>query len=58
LIDKLEKIKANNRAKVEHPFSVIKCHFVYRKTWYLGLFKNTAQLTTLFALRNRWMVRK
>ncbi len=58
LIDKLEKIKASIRAKVEHPFRVIKCQFGYRKTQYRGLVKNTAQLTTLFALSNLWMVRK
>jgi IS5 family transposase len=58
LIDKLEKIKASIRAKVEHPFRVIKCQFGYRKTRYRGLIKNTAQLTTLFALSNLWMVRK
>lgn len=58
LIDGLEKIKACIRAKVEHPFRVIKCQFGYRKTRYRGLAKNTAQLTTLFALSNLWMVRK
>ena len=58
LIDKLEKIKASIRAKVEHPFRVIKCQFGYRKTRYRGLVKNTAQLVTLFALSNLWMVRK
>jgi IS5 family transposase len=58
LIDKSEKIKASIRAKVEHPFRVIKCQFGYRKTRYRGLVKNTAQLITLFALSNLWMVRK
>jgi IS5 family transposase len=58
LIDKLEKIKASIRAKVERPFRVIKCQFGYRKTRYRGLVKNTAQLITLFALSNLWMVRK
>jgi IS5 family transposase len=48
LIDKLEKIKASIRAKVEHPFRLIKCQFGYRKTRYWGLVKNTAQLITLF----------
>ncbi len=58
LIDKLGKLKASIRAKVEHPFRVIKCQFGYRKTRYRGLVKNTAQLATLFALSNLWMVRK
>ncbi|MCX7266496.1 MAG: IS5/IS1182 family transposase, partial [Burkholderiales bacterium] len=39
-------------------FRVIKCQFGYRKTRYRGLVKNTAQLITLFALSNLWMVRK
>jgi IS5 family transposase len=58
LIDKLEKIKASIRAKVEHPFRVIKCQFGYHKTRYRGLIKNTAQLIMLFALSNLWIVRK
>ena len=58
LKEKLEKLKASIRAKVEHPFRVIKCQFGYRKTRYRGLVKNTAQLITLFALSNLWMVRK
>ena len=57
LIDKIEKIKAGIRAKVEHPFRVIKRQFGYVKVRYSGLKKNTAQLVTLFALSNLWMVR-
>lgn len=53
----LEKIKAGIRAKVEHPFRVIKCQFGHTKVRYRGLAKNTAQLITLFALSNLWMVR-
>jgi hypothetical protein len=45
-----EKIKASIRAKVEHPFRVIKRQFGYVKVRYRGLKKNTAQLVTLFAL--------
>jgi transposase, IS5 family len=58
LIDQVEKLKASIRAKVEHPFRVIKRQFGYVKVRYRGLKKNTAQLTTLFALSNLWMVRK
>ena len=58
LIEQLEKIKAGVRAKVEHPFRVIKCQFGFTKVRYKGLAKNTAQLVTLFALSNLWMVRK
>ena len=56
-LDKIEKLKASIRAKVEHPFRVLKCQFGYRKTRYKGLAKNTAQITTLFALVNLWMAR-
>ena len=45
------------RAKVEHPFRVVKRQFGYVKVRYRGLKKNTAQLVTLFALSNLWMVR-
>jgi IS5 family transposase len=58
LQDQLEKLKASIRAKVEHPFRVIKCQFGHVKVRYRGLKKNTAQLVTLFALSNLWMVRK
>jgi len=54
----IEKVKAQARAKVEHPFPVIKRQFGYVKTRFRGLAKNTAQLTTLFALSNLWMVRR
>jgi IS5 family transposase len=57
LLDKAQKIKAGIRAKVEHPFRVIKRQFGYVKVRYRGLKKNTAQLVTLFALSNLWMVR-
>lgn len=57
LIDRVEKIKASIRAKVEHPFRVIKRQFGYVKVRYRGLKKNTLQLKTLFALSNLWMVR-
>ena len=57
-LDEIERIKAKIRAKVEHPFRVVKRQFGYVKVRYRGLKKNTAQLVTLFALANVWMVRK
>jgi IS5 family transposase len=57
LIDEIERLKASVRAKVEHPFRVIKRQFGHVKVRYRGLKKNTAQLRTLFALSNLWMVR-
>jgi transposase, IS5 family len=50
LVTEFEKTKAQIRAKVEHPFHVIKNLFRHRKVRYRGLLKNTAQLFTLFAL--------
>ncbi|MCY7370128.1 MAG: IS5 family transposase [Polaromonas sp.] len=55
LIDQAEKLKAGVRAKVEHPFRVIKRQFGFVKVRYRGLKKNTAQLFTVFALSNLWM---
>lgn len=57
LTNVLEKLKAGIRAKVEHPFRVVKRQFGYAKVRYRGLKKNTAQLVTLFALSNLWMAR-
>jgi IS5 family transposase len=57
MLDKAEKLKAGVRAKVEHPFRVIKRQFGYLKVRYRGLKKNTQQLVVLFALSNLWMVR-
>ncbi len=58
ILDKLEHVKARIRAKVEHPFRVIKRQFGHMKVRYRGLAKNTAQLHTLFALSNLWMARR
>ncbi len=58
LLDKVEQLKASARAKVEHPFRVVKQQFGYAKVRYRGLAKNTARLTMLFALSNLWMVRR
>ena len=57
LTEKIERAKASIRAKVEHPFRVVKRQFGYVKVRYRGLKKNTAQLMTLFALSNLWMAR-
>ena len=53
-----EHFKASVRAKVEHPFRVIKRQFGYTKVRYRGLAKNTAQVLMLFALSNLWLKRK
>lgn len=55
LIERLEQFKACIRAKVEHPFRVIKRQFGFTKVRYRGLVKKTAALMTLFAPSNLWM---
>ena len=58
IAEQAEKFKASVRAKVEHPFRVLKRQFGYTKVRYRGLAKNTAQIVTLFALSNLWMARR
>jgi len=58
ITERIEKLKASVRAKVEHPYRVIKRQFGYVKVRYRGLKKNAAQITTLFALSNLWMARR
>ena len=57
-VQKTEHRKASVRAKVEHPFRVVKRQFGLVKVRFRGLTKNTAHVVTLFALSNLWMVRK
>ena len=58
LLDLMESAKAHLRAKVEHPFRIIKCQFGFRKVSYRGIKKNDLKLKMLFALANLWMVRE
>ena len=58
LHDQLETIKARIRAKVEHPFHIIKNRFGLKKVRYRGLAKNTAQLMTLFGLANLMIAKR
>ena len=58
LTQQIEKLKAQVRARVEHPFHIIKNLFRHRKTRYRGLAKNTAQLHSLFALANLVIARR
>ena len=46
------------RAKVEHPFQVIKCQWHYCKARYRGIEKNAGQLYMLFGLHNLFKARK
>ena len=52
LLEQAEQLKASVRAKVEHPFHVIKNLFGHKKVRYKGLAKNEAQLFSLFGLAN------
>ncbi|WP_128515410.1 IS5 family transposase [Tabrizicola thermarum] len=56
--EKINRIIAMVRARVEHPFRILKRQFGYVKTRYRGLAKNRAQLFTLFALGNLFLVRR
>ena len=58
ITNKLETLKAQVRAKVEHPFRIIKIQFGFIKARYRGMAKNRAQLHMLFALANLYMVRR
>lgn len=52
------RLLASLRAKVEHPFRVLKRQFGYTQVRYRGLEKNTAHLHTLFACVNLWLARR
>ncbi|WP_287433090.1 IS5 family transposase [Maritimibacter sp.] len=56
--EQINRLIAKVRAKVKHPFRVIKRQFGYTRTRYRGLAKNRAQLFTLFALGNLFQVRR
>ncbi|ASW04067.1 MULTISPECIES: IS5 family transposase [Burkholderiaceae] len=58
LVIAAERTKAQIRARVEHPFHVVKNLFRHRKVRYRGLARNTAQLFSLFALANLVIARK
>ena len=46
------------RARVEHLFRIIKCQFGYRKVRYRGLKKNRAQVMSLMASANLYLLRR
>ena len=51
-----ESRKAGVRAKVEHPFLIVKRDFGFTKTRYRGIAKNLNHLNVLFASAN-WLMR-
>ena len=50
--EQLERFKASIRAKVEHPFHIVKNRLGHKKARYRGLAKNASQLMVLFGLAN------
>lgn len=61
-VDELQRaknrVKARVRAKVEHPFRILKRIFGFEKVRYRGLRKNHHRLCTSFALVNLYLHRK
>ena len=55
--DLIETAKAHFRAKVEHPFRVIKRQFGFQKTRLRGMLKNSCKVKVLAALSNLFMAR-
>ena len=58
LLEQLERVKASIRAKVEHPFHIVKNLFKHKKARYRGLAKNEAHLFSLFGLANLILARR
>jgi transposase, IS5 family len=54
---KIEKLKAQVRARVEHTIHVVKNLFGHRKCRYKGLAKNAHQIKALLTLANLYLVR-
>ena len=54
---KLERLKAELRAQVDHPVRVLERQLGFTEVRYRGIAKNAAQVLTLFALSNLWMSR-
>ena len=55
--DMVETAKAHFRAKVEHPFRVMKRQFGFQKTRLRGMLKNRCKVNVLAAISNLFMVR-
>ena len=51
ILEQLEKTKASIRAKVEHPFRVIRWQFGYVKVKYRRLAKNTVNVVAVCAVQ-------
>ena len=58
LDDLVETAKAHIRAKVEHPFRVIKQQLGFQRTRLRGMLKNRCKVNVLVALSNLFMARR
>lgn len=58
LDDLLERATAHIRAKVEHPFRVMKQQFGFKKTRQRGMLKNRFKVHVPAALSNLFMARR
>jgi transposase, IS5 family len=58
LLEEIEHAKARVRARVEHPFHVVKNLFKHRKARYRGMAKNAAQLFALFGWANLMLAKR
>ena len=58
LLDLIETAKAHIRAKVEHPFRVIKQQFGFQKTRLRGMAKNQCKVHVIAALTNLYLARR
>jgi hypothetical protein len=54
----IETAKAHIRAKVEHPFRVIKQQFGFQKTRLRGMAKNRCKVHVIAALTNLYLARR
>lgn len=54
----IKAAKAHIRAKVEHPFCVIKQQFGFQKTRLRGMAKNRCKVNVLAALTNLYLARR
>lgn len=58
LLEEIEHAKARVRARVEHPFHVVKNLFKHKKARYRGMAKNAAQLFALFGWANLMLAKR
>ena len=55
---RIKRSRSRIRARVEHPFNVVKRLWQFTKVRYRGVAKNLAKAYTMFALANLYLVRR